>query len=102
MMAPIAIRNETESRRFVADVDGVEAVAEYLRHDGIVTFTHTVVPERLRGRGVATQLIRVALADSREKGLQVTPQCPMFRAYMQEHLETRDLLTPLGQRLMAR
>jgi predicted GNAT family acetyltransferase len=101
MISPIAIRNELENTRFVAEVDGAQAVAEYLLSDGAITFTHTFVPDALRGRGIATQLIRVALADSRERGLQVTPRCPLFLAYMKEHAETHDLLTPVGRRLVA-
>ena len=58
---------------------------------------HTVVPEPLRGRGIATQLVVAALASVRERGLKVIPQCAVFEAYMRKHPETQDLLAPEGR-----
>ena len=71
-------------------------------------FTHTVsangaliiVPEALRGQGVATQLVLAGLASARERGLQVIPQCPVFAAYMRSHPDTHDLLADQGRALL--
>jgi len=96
----ISIRNNSSAHRFEAVVDSEVAVATYSVDDHIITFIHTVVPVALRGRGIATQLIRTALADSRDHHFSVVPQCPMFAAYMRNHPETHDLLAPEGRKML--
>jgi predicted GNAT family acetyltransferase len=78
--------------RFELEVDGHVAVAAYERGDGIITFTHTIVPPELQGRGIGSVLIRAALAAVRAEGLKVVPECPFVRAYVDRHPEEQDLL----------
>lgn len=96
----ISIKNNLSAHRFEAEVDGEVAVATYGIDGQTVTFIHTVVPVALRGRGIATQLIRTALADSRTRHLSLVPRCPMFAAYMKSHPETHDLLAPEGRSML--
>ena len=51
-------------------------------------------------RGLASVLVKAGLGAARERGLQVTPRCPVFRAYMQRHPETHDLLSAEGRTLV--
>ncbi|WP_266160776.1 GNAT family N-acetyltransferase [Dyella silvatica] len=96
----VLIRDNPSAHRFEAAVDGEVAVATYRIDGQAITFIHTVVPQGLRGRGIATQLIRVALAQSQARHLGVVPQCPLFAAYMQSHPETHALLAPQGRILL--
>jgi predicted GNAT family acetyltransferase len=73
-------------------VDGHRAVAAYQMEDDTIVFTHTVVPQPIEGRGVASKLIKAALDSARDRGLKVVPQCPFVRAYIARHPEYRDLL----------
>ena len=100
--AAIAVRDNPAGHRFEAVVDGHTAVATYsLSADGaIITFIHTIVPEELRGRGIATQLVVAALGQVRERGLQVIPECTVFQAYMRKHDAVQDLLAPEGRALL--
>jgi uncharacterized protein len=84
-------RNEAASR-FEAQVDGQTAVAEFHLGDREMTLTHTVVPEELEGRGIASALIRGALDDARQRGVKVRPQCAFAAAYMKRHPDTHDLM----------
>jgi predicted GNAT family acetyltransferase len=102
MSGSIVIGNDSERRRFVAHIDDVEACIHYVVAQGVITFTNTHVPEVLRGRGITTQLIRVALAQARENGWRVTPLCRCVATYIKQHAETHDLLTPAGQRAIGR
>jgi predicted GNAT family acetyltransferase len=87
-----AIRDNAAAHRFETIVDGHAAVATYSIQGDTITFIHTVVPEALRGRGLARDLVEHALADVRERGLKVVPQCEVFFAYMRKHPQTHDLL----------
>lgn len=78
--------------RFELEVDGAIAFAAYEREDGIITFTHTVVPPELQGRGLGSALVEAALAMVRAEGLKVVPDCPFVRAYIEKHPEEQDLL----------
>jgi predicted GNAT family acetyltransferase len=100
MNETISIRNNSSAHRFEAEIDGEVAVATYSIDSQTITFIHTVVPVALRGHGVATQLIRMALADSRAHHLRVVPRCSMFAAYMRDHPETHDLLAPEGRKML--
>lgn len=83
--------NRTE-HRYELVVDGLRAVAAYRLDGDIVTFTHTVVPEELGGRGIGSRLIKAALDDVRSRGLTVIAQCSFVAAYIYKHPEERDLL----------
>jgi uncharacterized protein len=100
MSDTIAVHDNPRASRFEASISGQSAVAQYEIGAGVMTFTHTRVPESLRGKGIANELARVALASVRERGLLVIPQCTFFASYMRRHPETRDLLAPEGRALL--
>lgn len=73
------VRNNTAQNRFELDVDGEQAVAYYHMTPGVITFTHTEVPQALSGRGIGTKLVRGALEAARARGLKVKSRCPSCR-----------------------
>jgi uncharacterized protein len=77
---------------FETTVDGLRCACQYRLYGRLMMFTHTGVPHALRGRGIAAELARTALAYAREKGFKVRPDCSYVEAYMQRHPETLDLL----------
>lgn len=96
----ISVRDNPSEHRFEAESQGELAVAIYALTDEIITFVHTIVPDALRGQGIATQLVLAGLASARERGLRVIPKCPVFAAYMRAHPETHDLLADEGRVLL--
>ena len=89
---PNTVRNNTELHRFELDADGHMAVAYYRLSPGVITFTHTEVPNELSGRGIGSALARGALDIVRAQGLKVVAQCPFISAFMGKHPEFNDLL----------
>lgn len=85
------IRNETASR-FEATVEDHLCIADYRLQGRVLVMPHTVVPPALQGRGIAAELVRVALAWARAEGLKVEPLCSYVALYMRRHPETQDLL----------
>jgi uncharacterized protein len=100
MTDPISVHDNTAASRFEASVSGHIAVAQYEIGPGVITFTHTRVPESLRGKGIANELAKVALASARERRLRVIPKCTFFASYMRRHPEDQDLLAPEGRVLL--
>jgi predicted GNAT family acetyltransferase len=97
---PLVVIDNPDHHRYQATVDGHVAVAIYSLAGATITFIHTLVPEALQGRGIASRLVTGALASVRERGLKVIPQCPVFAAYMKKHAEVQDLLAPEGRALL--
>ncbi len=86
------ISDNRERSRFEVTVEGHVAHADYRIDGDVITFTHTIVPPALEGRGIASRLILHALNDVRARGLRVVPQCPFVAAYIRKHPEWADLL----------
>jgi predicted GNAT family acetyltransferase len=89
---PGTVRDNPDHHRFELDVDGQMALAYYQMAPGVITFTHTEVPQALSGHGVGSQLVRGALEAVRARGLKVVARCPFVSAYMAKHPEFNDLL----------
>ena len=86
------VQHQSDANRFTASVQGGTAELEYQLADGVIVFTHTFVPEGARGQGVAESLVEAGLAHARDEGLQVVPQCPYVKHYIEEHPEAQDLV----------
>ncbi len=89
---PLMIRDNPAAGRYETEVDDELAVAYYLLIGATITFTHTEVPERLEGRGIASQLARFVLEDAGARGLEVIPRCPFISAYIRRHPEYQPLV----------
>ena len=100
MSETIAVHDNPQASRFEASIAGHTAVAQYEIGSRVITFTHTRVPETLRGKGIANELAKVALAAARERELLVIPQCTFFVSYMRRHPDTQNLLAPEGRALL--
>ena len=88
----IEVVNNTGRSRYEAVVDGELAFADYTIEDNRIIFPHTVVPSAIEGRGIASEIARVALEEARERGLEVVPYCAFFIDYIGKHPEYKDLV----------
>ena len=93
----LTIRHNAAASRFEADVEGELAVSLYRREGDTLWLTHTEVPWRAQGRGLAAELVRATLDWARAEGLRVRPLCGYVAAYMRRHPETQDLLATSGR-----
>jgi hypothetical protein len=79
--------------KFSAMVDGDEAYLLYhALSEGVLDFASTVPPEELRGRGIASAVVRQALDYAREHHCRVVPSCWFVKGYIQRHPEYGDLI----------
>lgn len=88
----IAVRRLDERQVFSATIGDREVAS--LRYDEtaerVVVLTTTVSPE-FRGRGLASELIAVALDDLRERGRPLTVRCPVVAAFIAGNAQYQDL-----------
>ena len=90
-MATGSVRDNKAQSRFELDVEGALAFANYRRTPDTVIITHTETPRSLRGRGIASELVRGALELIRADGLKVVAGCGFVVDYLQKHPEFADL-----------
>ena len=86
-----AVRDNKAKSRFELDVEGAMAFANYRLSPDTVIITHTETPRALRGRGIASQLVKGALEIIRADGLKVVAGCGFVVDYLQKHPEYADL-----------
>ena len=89
-MSVAIIHNEARSR-FETHVEGQLCVCDYVLRGDVMWMTHTGVPSAVGGRGIAAELVRVALEWAEEKRYTVEPSCSYVDVYMRRHPETQAL-----------
>ena len=81
----VAVAHDVAAQRFTAAVDGHTAALDYSLSAGVMSITHTRVPEPIAGRGIAAELTRAALEAARAAGWTVNPVCSYAAAYMRRN-----------------
>jgi hypothetical protein len=75
-MSGETITHDAEARRYSLVIDGTEAYLTYERPaDGRMHITHTIVPDRIGGRGLGKRLVARALEDAIAAGDRVSSSC---------------------------
>ena len=93
MPEEIRVVDVPDRSRFEIQVDGeVAGFSEYRRRPELIAFVHTLIDPRFEGQGLASQLVRTALTETRAHGLAVLPFCPFVRSYIAGHTEYLDLV----------
>lgn len=80
-----------ERNRFYKKVDGLDCELEYNIYNGdTIDFFHTYVPEPLRGKGIALEIIQEGLDYAVKKNYRIIPSCSAVRKFIDRHPEYRD------------
>lgn len=88
---PTDITHDRAARRFETTVEGALCELAYELDNGVMTITHTGVPARVGGRGLAAALVEKALATARSEGWKVVPACSYAEVWMRRHPDFDDL-----------
>jgi predicted GNAT family acetyltransferase len=86
------VRDNKALHRFELDVGGRTAFANYRETPQAVIITHTETPPALRGRGIASELVKGALEMIRADGHKVIAGCGFVVDYLDKHPEYADLV----------
>jgi predicted GNAT family acetyltransferase len=75
-----------QAQRYELKRDGALAAhADYKLQDGAVVLTHTEVLPGNEGKGVGSTLAKLVLADLRQRGAKIVPQCSFMAKYVAKH-----------------
>src|SRR5688572_21012358 len=85
-----AIRDNPARNRFEMDAGSDVAVVNYRLVRGVITLSHTEVPEELEGQGLGSTIVRGVLDIVRGRGLKVVPACGFVAAFIRKNPDYRD------------
>ena len=90
--------DETSHGAYRADVPGSarQAVLTWAARGPLRIADHTWVPPEARGKGIAAALVEALVADARELGFRIVPQCSYVEAAFRRHPEWADLRATAG------
>ena len=101
---PVALTRGSSKRQALADAGAAHVIAtdeqdlvkEVLQITGgkgaRVVFDHTLVPDELRGRGIAAKLACAALTEARQQRWRIVPRCSYVAAFIKRHPEFANLV----------
>ena len=88
-----ALTDNTEEKQYEYKLeDGSTARVEYIKTTEKVFLTHTEVPPKHEGKGIASALIKDVLAEVEKSGLALIPLCPYVAMYIKRHPEWKRLV----------
>ena len=81
------IKHDKDACRFATTVDGVTAHVAYRIYDGMLDIRHTIVPDAIGGRGIASALVKAAYDHALSEGLRCTATCRYAAVWLERHPE---------------
>ena len=80
--AELMVTRNSSANRFEITIAGHLAKVDYRMSGNRMIITHTEVPEALRGKGVAEQLVAFAVKYARKDGLEVVAECDYANQFL--------------------
>ena len=90
--------DETTHGAYRAEVPGAPRAAEltWVARGRARIANHTFVPPEARGRGIAQALVEAMVADAREQGFTIEPQCSYVAALFRRNPDWADVRAEIG------
>ena len=84
---------DSTSGTYTARIDGIArpGVLTWRALGDVRVAEHTFVPPEARGHGVAAKLVEALIADAREQGFRIVPQCSYVAVAFDRHPEWAEL-----------
>lgn len=79
--------NPTEQRYEILVEGHLAGFISYALDGERITMWHTEIEPEYEGRGLASELAKVALDDVKQRGLSLVPLCPFVAKYVRRHPE---------------
>ena len=95
-MTDVTITHEGDDRsgEYRAEVKGSEHVGRLTwtaKGDGVRAAEHTLVPPPIGGQGIAMQLVEAMVADAKEEGFRIRPDCSYVARKFEENPDWSEL-----------
>lgn len=81
------VKHDASRQEFYVELEGHRAHVAYQIHDEGLDIRHTIVPEAIGGKGIASALVKAAYDYGRCKGLKAIATCSYTVVWLQRHPE---------------
>jgi uncharacterized protein len=81
----MAVINNKEKSRYELETEGYLSIADYQLSGNELAITHVFVPDELRGKGIAAQVMAGVVEDAKKQNLKIVPICSYAASYVQRH-----------------
>lgn len=89
----IEVVHNRDLKRFEALIDeNVYAVIQYSIYKGNLALMHTIVPEKFKGRGIASKLAKFVMEYAEENKLKIMVYCPFISGYLKKNPQFNHLV----------
>ncbi|MFA5797035.1 MAG: GNAT family N-acetyltransferase [Candidatus Woesearchaeota archaeon] len=89
-MKIVKIVHDKKNHKFYCTMDEQKCFVKYVIHPGALEFTHTFVPEALRGKGIARMIYDEISQYLKKHKLKAIPTCSYAEKYFREHREDEE------------
>lgn len=89
------IKHIQSANQFATTVEDKISTLNYsVLHNGkTLDYTHTFVPEALRGLNIGQDLVKFALDYAKDNHFSIVPSCPFVKKYIDNHPEYASIVT---------
>lgn len=87
------VHHDEAQKKFWVEVDGYKADMSYHLKEGHLDIRHTLVPEAIGGRGIASMLVKTTYDYARHKGLKPMATCAYAVCWLQRHPEYQGVIS---------
>lgn len=84
--------NNKKVSQYEFHIDGQIAKIKYTISGDQVCLNNTIVPKKLGGRGIGTELVAQVLVDIEKEGYHTILECPFIKSYAEKNKEWNKLL----------
>ena len=91
-MNNLTVTDNEKQMQFQIHTDGEMAFLEYRFHKDNIALMHTLVPDKIGGKGIASALAQYALEWAKEHHKKVMVYCPFVAEYLKKHPEYDELI----------
>ncbi len=81
-----------KKKQFELDIGERIGRIEYIKTKDKIYLTHTEVPPELKGKGIATSLVKQTLEWIEDNDFTLVPLCPFVAMYIKRHPEWKKLV----------
>ena len=81
------VKHDASRQEFYVELEGHRAHVAYQIHDEGLDIRHTIVPEAIGGKGIASALVKAVYDYGRCKGLKAIATCSYAVVWLQRHPE---------------
>ena len=79
------INDNKNENRYELRLESTMAIADYRLDGNRLSIMHVEVPEALRGKGIAAELMAHIVKDAKERNLTIIPVCPYAATYLKRN-----------------